>query len=401
MTDKAQYKLKKLIKTLDSKKGRHTELVTVHIPSGYPLNEITTLLKQEQSTAANIKSKSVRKNVTTALEKIQRHLGLYKETPENGLALFCGNVSEKEGGIDIELWAIEPPEKLKNRIYWCDQTFITDPLKEMVREKEIYGLVCLDRSEADIATLKGKKINPLIHFESIVPGKTRAGGQSSARFARVREGMLNDWLKQVGDAVNKTFREEKDLIGIILGGPGPIKDMFLKEDYIQTEIKNKIMGTVDTSYTGEHGLQETVERGEDLLKEASVTKEKKLLTKFFDNLQTTELSVYGIHEVIRALELGAVDTVIVSEDSDFLEVELECDCGIEKKIIREKDKQDLHCEKCNKHAEIIGQKDIAEYFEERVKEFGSKLELVSSETREGSQFLQLGGIGALLRYKID
>jgi len=92
------------------------------LPSGYSLHEVSNQLKQEQSTAANIKSKPVRKNVMTALEKIMRHLQLYKRTPEHGLALFCGNVSEKEGWPDIELWAIEPPEKIKVKLYWCDQT---------------------------------------------------------------------------------------------------------------------------------------------------------------------------------------------------------------------------------------------------------------------------------------
>jgi len=101
----------------------------------------------------------------------------------------------------------------------------------------------------------------------------------------VREGLLNDWLKHVGETVNKTFQNKKDLLGIILSGPGPIKEEFLKGDYIQNQIKKKIIGTVDTGYTGEYGLQETIERSEDLLKEASVTKEKQILQRFFEGMQ--------------------------------------------------------------------------------------------------------------------
>ena len=61
---KGKYKLKKLIKMLGKIKGRHTELVSVYVPVGYSLNEISNQLRQEQGTADNIKSKAVRKNVS-------------------------------------------------------------------------------------------------------------------------------------------------------------------------------------------------------------------------------------------------------------------------------------------------------------------------------------------------
>lgn len=357
--------LKKLIRKLDSIKGRHTELVTVYVPTGANLNEIVNQLRAEGSTAENIKSKQVRKNVTASLDKIIRHLQLYKKTPENGLAVFCGNVSEKEGSSDLELWSIDPPEAIKTKMYWCDQRFVMDPLKEMIEEKEIYGIICLDKSEADIALVNGKKIEPIVHFESIVPGKTRAGGQSSARFSRVREGLLHDWFKKNAEAANKIFSEHNEVIGIIISGSGPIKEFFLKEELLHDNVTKKILGLVDTSYTGEYGLHETLEKSGDLLKEASVTKEKKLLQRFFQELQKPNgLAVYGPDRIIENLQRGSVDTVIIVEDLG---------------------------------AKIQGQ-DAFEYFEEQVENYGSKLVTVSRDTREGAQFLALGGIGAMLRY---
>src|SRR3989338_7629113 len=169
--------LKKLIRQLASIKGRHTELVTVYIPKGANLHEVAAQLRNEESTAENIKPKQVRKNVTTALDKIIRHMQLYKKTPEKGMAIFCGNVYEREGVADIELWVVEPPEDIKVKMYWCDQRFVMEPLQEMVKEKEIYGIICLDKSEGTIALLIGKRIETIFQKESIVPGKTRAGGQ--------------------------------------------------------------------------------------------------------------------------------------------------------------------------------------------------------------------------------
>lgn len=397
----AKHKLKKLVKMLTRIRGRHTELVTVYIPAGYSISDVVAQLKQEQGTAENIKSKSVRKNVVSSLEKIIRHLQLYKQTPEHGLALFAGNVSEREGVTDINLWAIEPPEAIKTKMYWCDQQFVLDPLESMVSEKEIYGIINLDKNEAEIAFLKGKKIESVYHAESIVPGKTRAGGQSSMRFSRIREGMLNDWLKQTAEAANKIFSEHSEVIGIIVSGPGPIKEMFLKENYMQTEIAKKIIGTVDTSYTGEHGLHETLQRGEDLLREAGVTKEKKLLQKFFEELQKPHgLVVYGLNEVMKALEAGAVDVVIVSENLPTVYASYQCACGISDKFVSETQKNKQICSDCNQQKKLTEEREIIEELEERVKNYGSRLEVVSNDTREGMQFEEFAGIGAMLRYNI-
>jgi peptide subunit release factor 1 (eRF1)/transcriptional regulator with XRE-family HTH domain len=176
MEEKEKLRLRKLLKELREIKGRHTELVSVYIPAGFNLVEIINQLTEEKSTAMNIKSKTTRKNVLDALEKIISHLKLFKQTPPNGLVVFCGNVSKVEGKSDIRLWSIEPPEKLSTKLYWCDQVFVLEPLEEMVREKEVYGLIVLDAREANIGLLKGKAIEPLKHLESTVPSKSVKGG---------------------------------------------------------------------------------------------------------------------------------------------------------------------------------------------------------------------------------
>jgi peptide chain release factor subunit 1 len=161
----ARKRLAGLIKRLSAIRGRHTELITIYVPAGMQLHLIAAQVANEQGTAVNIKSKAVRKNVLSALDKIFRHLKLYKKPPENGLAIFCGNVSEKEGESDIQLWAIEPPEKLNQRLYRCDQEFVLEPLMHLTREKEIYGLIVIDKSDADIGLLSGKRVESLKHIE--------------------------------------------------------------------------------------------------------------------------------------------------------------------------------------------------------------------------------------------
>src|SRR3989344_206387 len=175
--EKQRQELEERVELLGGIRGRHTELVTVLIPAGQNLNLVVKQLDAEKSTAANIKSKATRQNVIDALETIIRNLKAYKATPENGLAVFAGNISEKEGTQDLQIWLNEPPLPLKTRLYRCDQTFVLDPLKEMLSVQEVYGLLVIDRKEATIGLLEGKQIKVLRRLTSGVPGKVRAGGQ--------------------------------------------------------------------------------------------------------------------------------------------------------------------------------------------------------------------------------
>ncbi len=177
MNTKQKQKLRKFVNELSLIRGRHTELVSVYIPAGYDIIKIIQHIDQEKGTASNIKDAKTRKNVQDSLEKIIRHLRLFKKTPPNGLAAFAGNIAAKEGKVDLKVWSIEPPEQLKTRIYRCDQTFLLDILKSMMESKEKYGLIVMDRREATLGLLQGTNIKKLTHMTSNVPGKTTKGGQ--------------------------------------------------------------------------------------------------------------------------------------------------------------------------------------------------------------------------------
>ena len=176
----SKYELKELIEELSKIRGRHTELVTVLIPAGQNINVVANQIDAEKSTADNIKSKTTRKNVMDALEMISRELKFYRKTHDNGIAMFAGNVSEKEGQQNIKLWIIEPPMPLRTRLYRCDKEFVLEPLQEMLEADEAYGLVVMDRKEATLALLEGKQVKILRKMTSGIPGKHHAGGQCLA-----------------------------------------------------------------------------------------------------------------------------------------------------------------------------------------------------------------------------
>ena len=350
------------MKELNSVKGRHTELVSVYVPKGYDLIKIIQHLQQEQGTATNIKDAKTRKNVIDSLEKAIRHLRLYKRTPENGLAVFSGNASENESKIDIKVWSIEPTEPIRTRLYRCDQNFVVDILQDMMETREIYGLVVMDAREATIGLLRGSSIEVLTQLTSGVPGKIKAGGQSAARFARLREGALKEFFLRIGESINKQFLEMKELKGMIIGGPIPTKDEFMESHYLNNQLKKKVIGLKDLSYTGEFGLQELVEKSKDLLAEEEVAKEKKVMDRFFTLLGKEKAKVtYGKKKVDEALKLGAVEILLLSEDLDDDEIER---------------------------------------YEEESSNVGTELRIISVDSAEGKQLKDLSGIGAILRYAL-
>jgi peptide chain release factor subunit 1 len=362
ITAQQKHKLKQFIKDLEVFKGRHTELVSVYVPSGYDINKINNHLFQEQGTATNIKSKQNRDSVVTALERMIQHLKLFKRTPENGLAVFSGNIAEKEGQQDFEVFSLEPPIPLRQRLYRCDKEFILEPLRDIIIDKEVYGLVVLDRRDANLALLRGKTIIPILKTHSEVPGKMKAGGQSAPRFSRLREGATKDHYKKIADHMKEQFLFREGLKGIIIGGPSTTTNDFLNKDYLTGDVKKKIIGTRDLSYTGEFGLRELLDKSDDILAEEEVVNERKLMNRFFGLLAKKEGMVsYGKDEVMKQLKTGAVDTLLLSESLDD-------------KTIEE--------------------------FEKEAEKMGSKTEIISIETVEGNQLKDMGKVAAILRYEI-
>ena len=355
-----KHKLKKFIMEMKKYRGRHTELVTVYIPQEYDMNKIINHLAQEQGTASNIKSSATRNNVIDALEKMIQHLRVIGRTPEHGLAVFSGNISEREGQPSIKAFSIEPPIPINTRLYRCDKAFVLDILEDMLQVKEAYGLVVLDRRDADIAWLKGKSIIHLQRTHSEVPGKFRAGGQSSVRFARNRELAVKDHYKKVADYVKDQFLGNAELKGIIIGGPGPTKYDFVDGDFLTGDLRKKIIGIKDLGYTGDFGLQELVDKSQDILANEEIMDEKLIMQRFFELLaKEPGKTAYGEKETWEKLAMGVVDVLLISEVVDD---------------------------------------ETVEKFEKEAERYSSEVKVISTETREGAQLKDLGRIAAILRF---
>jgi len=399
---------KKKLKMLEKFKGRHTELITLYLPNGVDRSTVMGQLSEEINQSSNIKSPTTRKNVQGALRKIIVFLKKIDfKLPENGLVVFSGNVSEIDGRSDIRLFTIHPIKNLNVKLYWCDAAFHLDPLREMVVPNEFYAIIAIDKNEVTIAQLSGKKYDILGHFTSTVPGKIRAGGQSSQRFERLREEALQDFFKKSASKFNNYFAEKHEKIkGVIIGGPGMTKQYFLDKQAIHHELAKKIIGVIDTSYTDEGGIREIVQKSSEILKDTELMKERLILEKFLGEVAKDGLATYGKKEVEDTIEQGRVSALLVSEDIPWLVIKKNCEhCNTEEIEIfqnpNDYDESKLKCTKCNSKVEVLEEIDYLDYIMEKAKSTGADIKVISTETNEGKHFLEsFGGVGAMLRYKI-
>ncbi len=354
--------LKKLIKELSNYRARHTELVSIYVPSGFNINSVKSQIAQEYALSNNIKSKTTRKNVLAALDKAATELKYYNATPPNGLVIFAGNVANNPGDMDLRSWSFEPPEKVNVRIYQCEQKFVLEPLIDMLEPKHVYGLLVVDEKEMVIGVLKGKKIQLLKEDSSMVPGKTRAGGQSSRRFQRVRQEIIKHWYKIVADNCIELFSGYKNFEGLLIGGAGPAKEALINSGHLGP-LNDKIIAVRDVGHSGIVALEELVQKCEDVLSSEGLITEKKLVTRFLTHLGKDDgLAVYGLDDVKQLLAQGVVELLLISESLD---------------------------------------ENIIEELISLSNQFGSEHALISTDSREGEQLKQLGGVGAILRYKVN
>jgi peptide chain release factor subunit 1 len=400
------------LQRLASREGRGTELVSLYVPPGRQISEAVAMLNNEYGTASNIKSTTTRKNVQDAIVKVTQRLKLFKKVPENGLVIFCGAIPQNGPGSEkIETYVMSPPEPIQVYLYRCDAKFHTEHLQEFLKEKETYGIILIDANHAAFATLRGKRREIVEKITSGIPGKFRAGGQSARRFDRQREAKMQDYFKRVGEHANKIFLPIENLKSLIMGGPGPTKYDFQKGNYLHYTLREKIVATVDTSYVGEQGVEEIVERSSDTLRRIRYVEEKKIMQNFLREIgHDTGLATYGENEVRRNLKAGILRTLLLSEDIELVRVTVKCtSCDYTKQeTMKNHDvlefKQSLNgkpCPKCSVPSLFVANvKELIDELADLAEETGADVEILSGETEEGQMLKKsFGGIAAILRYK--
>ncbi|HWR62878.1 MAG TPA: peptide chain release factor aRF-1 [Candidatus Thermoplasmatota archaeon] len=411
MTQRQIYDLRRQLEELKKCRGKHTELISLYVPASKQIFDVVAYLRNEYSQSQNIKSKTTMKNVLSAIESIMSRLKTFKQPPPNGLVMFVGHKSIGADKTDMVAFIIEPPMPVVTFLYRCDSEFYTEPLEGMLTEKEIYGLFLIDRRECTVGMLRGSRVEMIRYMTSQVPGKHGRGGQSQRRFERNTEIAAHEWFVKCGERASEIFLAEPALKGILVGGPGPTKQYFVNEVYLHYEIQKKIIDTFDTGYTDEFGLRELVANAAEKMTDLKVSQEKKIMKRFLSEVTKTEksLGVYGEHQVRKALEMGVVDTLILSENLRKYRVTMKCQsCGYtQEKTMSEEALEDFlppACPTCKTSLtmEITQKVDLVDELSDLAERTNATVKLVSRNSEEGeSLYAAFSGLAGILRYPIE
>ncbi|TFF98256.1 MAG: peptide chain release factor 1 [Promethearchaeota archaeon] len=410
-----RYRTKKLIEDLKDKRGFHTELISLYIPSDKKISDITNYLKNEISESQNIKSKLTRKNVLDSISSLIGQLRTIPQVPEDGLIMFSGAIPQNDtpGTEKNELYIIDPPDVVNTFRYHCDSEFLLWPLEDMLESKATYGLIVISRQRSAVGYVKGNRVEVVREFTSGIHSKHRAGGQSQRRFERLIEEGEKRFYRRISDQINTIFLDMENLKGIFIGGPGPSKEKFMRDETLDYRLKDRILDVVDLGYGGPEGIRALVERVKDKIEDIKYVQEKKLMEKFMNEIsKETGLAIYGIKEVEKALNYGAADVIIISEELDQYRVKIVCNnCGHEEfrniKVSQFEDKesdiQDEICPECSSSSfGIVEKNSLVEDLGEMAESTGASIEIISTETELGETlYSTFGGVVALLRYKIS
>jgi len=315
---------------------------------------------------------------------------------------------------------LEPVKPVPVFIYRCDSHFHTEVLKEMLDNRtEKTGFIVVDGSGALMATVQGNSQTVLTKYCVTLPKKHNKGGQSSVRFARLREIARHNYLTKVKELAVKCFIDEQtnqlNVNGIILAGSADFKDQLQK--VLEPRLQEKVLATVDVAYGFNQGLNQAVELASDVLKDVALVRQKKVISQFFGEIAVDSGKIcFGAKETVEALESGIVQTLVVDEKLDLTRSTVINTATGEREIVYakkaespldlveklHKKKADSKSEEIEKKYEIIESVTMLDWLVENYSRFGAEMEIVQDCTGEGSQFCRgFGGLGGLLRYKMD
>jgi len=387
-------------------------MISLIVPGKDDINRVNKMLTEEYGTASCIKSRVNRLSVLGAITSTQQRLKLYNKTPPNGLILYCGEIMTDDGKEKKVTIDFEPFKPINTSMYTCDNRFHTEDLKELLEDDDRFGFLIMDGNGALYGVVQGNHREVLHKFSVDLPKKHGRGGQSALRFARLRLEKRHNFVRKVAEIATQMFipnGERPNIRGLIVAGSAEFKNDLTSSDLFDPRLDAVLIRPLlDVSYGGENGFNQAIELASESLKNVKFIQEKKLVTKFLDEIaQDTGKYGFGIKETIQGLEMGAVESLICWENLDILRLQIRNPhTDVEQTLYltpeEAKDPKLYRDPDTNVELETTTSEPFVEWIAVNYKNFGTKLDFITDRSQEGNQFVKgFGGVGGLLRYRVE
>jgi peptide chain release factor subunit 1 len=404
-----QHKLRKLIAWLSDKEGKGSEFISLYIPSEKSIDEVVAFLKKESDSAV-VSSQNVRNCVQDTLKNVIQRLKLRKEIPENGLAIFAGTFSANDSKSEVlNVEELVPPEPVTAYLFEVDNHFHLEPIREMLRNLRVVGIIAMDSKEASYGLLNGEHFELIENITSGIHGKSGKGGSSQRRYERERDMELTNYFHRVAEHAAEAFLQKHKVTVLIVGGPSTTKEDFLAGDFLHYELKNVLLSVIDAQSAQSDGVREVLAKSSEAMKYMCMPEEKTIVQRLLAYIgKQDKLATYGLDSVLNGLKKGEVEVAIVTDKTDIIEIIVVCKrCGLSRRKIVNKEKKvqtvqemiSRPCVKCNGIEYEVEEKDIIDVLEDAASQTDARVEVISTESEEKAMLAALGGFAALLRYR--
>lgn len=218
------------------------------------------------------------------------------------------------------------------------------------RNQPILTFVSLDEETATIAVLRQSGVQKITDIDSKQSGKMYESKDTS-----------KDYFGEILSVVKNNLTEENALVIV---GPGFTKDHFVKQGREKKPELFKKYLVHGTGCAGMSGVQEAIKTGvvEQITKENRVVFETGLVEKLFEEIKKNGLATYGEKEVKHALINGAVERLLITD--------------------------------------ILVRSKKGEQLLKTAKQNASEFTIINTMHEAGKKIEGIGGIAALLRFKI-
>ncbi|MHC1626933.1 MAG: mRNA surveillance protein pelota [Methanoculleaceae archaeon] len=253
-----------------------------------------------------------------------------------------------ENGIDIGSYHtvnLDPGREVSVTGYW--RPVDLERIERAVRVSEFGMVLILTIEEGEVELFRLRQFGP----EQIT---TLTGGTGKGSDRSTREDLFRQALSLISEGNQM----------VVVAGPG-----FVKDDFI-AYVKRHDPGTagrivpVETRRSGRGAVQEVIGQGvaERLLGDAQLAREVRAMEEVLKRIATGGAVAYGWEDVKNAVEMGAVEEILVSD-------------------------------RCIHHRGVAATI-------ERAETMNSRVTVLSSAFEPGEQLNALGGVAALLRFHI-
>src|SRR3989344_3592591 len=231
-----------------------------------------------------------------------------------------------------------------------------DKISEACEEKKSSILIIVhDREEAYFALFRKYGYEVIAHIEGNVTKKREDNAKTENFYASIIKNM-------------KAYAERLQIKQIILASPSFWKEELMKE-LKDDEIK-KIMIQATCSSATKNGIDEVIKRPEvkEALKHERTAREMNSVEELFTEIAKNNLAAYGIKECEKAVEMGAVRLLLITDNL----------------ILKSRNE--------NFYRKI-------DWLMKQTEDTKGDVEIISTEHEGGMKLEGLGGIGAVLRFK--